>query len=643
MAKTKATKPTVPPLEEEVVFPSEPRTITIKDPKRPGDTSKASPSANYTVVARRYRPQQFADLVGQEHVAQALTNAITSGRIAHAYLFTGARGTGKTSTARILAKALNCEKGPTPTPCGECDSCKSVTSGSDVDAIEIDGASNNKVEHARELRSNVGYMPTRGRFKIYIIDEVHMLSKEAFNALLKTMEEPPPHVKFILATTDPDKLPITILSRCQRYDFAPVSSRKIFDALKHIVGREGIDADPEALRLLARRANGSMRDSQTLLEQLLASADGKLTAEQVHSVFGTLPEDAVLELADAIVSGDAKSAVEHIGASAEKGLQLGELLDQLTDHWRGMMLAAVGGIESAELSELAAEKVKAHTATTNLDAILAGLEILTATKAKLRGSPHAQVLLEIAAVRLAKLSELLSVAELAQWYTQTPPVGVSGGALRVPAHVPTPGGDTVKKKVLTPPEVQANGVPPHPPLRGDLPHKGGGDSVVSEEPASVIWEKVLGQLANNPMLTAYLQQAVILPANFGPNSLVLPFPAAYSSAYESVKSERNQDLLRKAFLLVTGREWSVRFEIDSEPTANGAHQTPDATPARSNPQRSRTELLALPFLAALGDTLGGQLMRVDEGFDPFAAVPTTPDTPADADTPIPAPPDPDET
>jgi DNA polymerase-3 subunit gamma/tau len=603
MAKTKASKPTDAPAAK-----------------------KADATPAYTVVARRYRPQQFADLVGQEHVAQALTNAITSGRIAHAYLFTGARGTGKTSTARILAKALNCEQGPTPTPCDVCDICKSIASGNDVDAIEIDGASNNKVDEARELRSNVGYLPTRGRFKIYIIDEVHMLSTGAFNALLKTMEEPPPHVKFILATTDPHKIPITILSRCQRYDFAPVSSRKIFEALKHIASREGIDADPEALRLVARRANGSMRDSQTLLEQLLASAEGRLTAEQVHSVFGTLAEDAVLELADAVVNGDAKAAVEHIGASAEKGLQLGELLDQLTEHWRAMMLTAVGGADSADLTETAAERVKQHTEKTNLDAILAGLEILTATKAKLRGSPHAQVLLEVAAVRLSKLAELLSVAELAQWYTQTPPSGGNATTQRVPAHIPVGAGEAVKKKVVTPPEVRANSTT--------------GDGGTGEEPAGVVWEKVLEQVG--PILATHLQKATVSPANFGPNSLVLPFPSAYSSAYETAKAERNQDTIRKAFKHITGREWTLRLELDATPVANGVHKAvADQSPARPAPvQRSRSELLALPMFAALTEKLGGQLMRVDDGFDPLAEVVTeTPDTPE----PTPTPPDPDET
>ncbi|MCU0703668.1 MAG: DNA polymerase III subunit gamma/tau [Fimbriiglobus sp.] len=609
MAKTKGTKP------------SEPTTAA------PAPAKADTPA--YTVVARRYRPQQFADLIGQEHVAQALTNAITSGRIAHAYLFTGARGTGKTSTARILAKALNCEKGPTPTPCDVCPMCVSIAAGNDVDAIEIDGASNNKVDEARELRSNVGYMPTRGRFKVYIIDEVHMLSTGAFNALLKTMEEPPPHVKFILATTDPHKIPITILSRCQRYDFAPVSGRRIFDALTHIVSREGIDAEPEALRMVARRANGSMRDSQTLLEQLLASAEGKLTAEQVHRVFGTLSEDAVLELADAILKGDAKTAVELVGATAEKGLQLGELLDQLTDYWRAMMLTAVGGGDSADLTDTAAEQVKRHAATTTLDAILAGIEILTETRVKLRGSPHAPVLLEVAAVRLAKLADLLSVAELAQWFTQGGGGGGHAPAQRVPAHLPAGNGEAVKKKVVTAPEVRANGAVGASAARGEAKPTG-------EESIEVVWDKVLEQVG--PILATHLRQAAVTQANFGPNSLVLPFPAAYSAAYETAKAERNQETLRKAFKHVTGREWTVRVELDAAPpTANGAHPPPTVPPRPAT--RSRSELLALPFFAALGDTLGAQLMRADDGFDPFGQTVVEPV----ADTPeTPTPTDPDE-
>src|SRR5436305_2564033 len=226
-----------------------------------------APDQGYTVLDRRYRPRHFAELIGQEHVARALENALKSNRVAHAYLFTGARGVGKTSTARILAKALNCEHGPTTQPCDECTICKSIASGEDVDVLEIDGASNNGVERVREIRANVQYRPSRARYKIYIIDEVHMLTVAAFNALLKTLEEPPPHVKFIFATTEVQKIPITILSRCQRFDFAHVGAQKIFEQLRHVVAKEGLKADDEALHIVARRAAGSVRDSQSLLDQ----------------------------------------------------------------------------------------------------------------------------------------------------------------------------------------------------------------------------------------------------------------------------------------------------------------------------------------------------------------------------------------
>ena len=252
----------------------------------------ATPPRDYTVVARRYRPQQFDELIGQEHVAQSLVNALQSSRVAHAYLFTGARGVGKTSAARILAKALNCVKGPTPTPCDACENCKAIAAGQDVDVQEIDGASNNKVEEIRDLRQGVSSRPMQSRYKIYIIDEVHMLTTSAFNALLKTLEEPPAHVKFILATTEVQKIPITILSRCQRFDFANVGPGKIFEMLKRIVEKEGHEADDEALRIIARRAGGSMRDSHSLLDQLLASTSGKLTRESVAAVLGSAGKSA---------------------------------------------------------------------------------------------------------------------------------------------------------------------------------------------------------------------------------------------------------------------------------------------------------------------------------------------------------------
>ena len=226
-----------------------------------GGSERSQQRGSYVVVARRYRPQTFSDLVGQRHVVQGLTSAIQTDHVGHAYLFTGVRGVGKTSAARILAKALNCQTGPTPTPCGTCDMCAGITSGDDVDVLEIDGASNRGIDEIRQLRQNVAIRPSRARYKIYIIDEVHMLTKDAFNALLKTLEEPPEHVKFIFATTEPSKIPLTILSRCQRFDFAGIAADQIVAKLQQIVAAEGVAADDEAIEILASRGAGSMRDA----------------------------------------------------------------------------------------------------------------------------------------------------------------------------------------------------------------------------------------------------------------------------------------------------------------------------------------------------------------------------------------------
>src|SRR5579864_4389357 len=285
----------------------------------------------YTVLARRFRPQLFGDVVGQENIAQALRNAIASNRVAHAYLFTGARGVGKTSTARILAKCLNCEKGPTTTPCNECDLCKAIAAGEDMDVLEIDGASNRGIDEVREIRQNVQYRPGRGRYKIYIIDEVHMLTTPAFNALLKTLEEPPPHVKFIFATTEAQKIPVTILSRCQRFDFGGISLPRIVARLKQIVAGEAMEADAEALQLIARRASGSMRDAQSLLDQLLAFGGRRLTAADVHGLLGTAQEEKVAGLANAILRHEPRQALQLLGELVSQGQQLGEMLDQLID------------------------------------------------------------------------------------------------------------------------------------------------------------------------------------------------------------------------------------------------------------------------------------------------------------------------
>jgi len=387
-------------------------------------------SAPYQVVARRYRPQRFDELVGQEHVARGLSGAIESGRIGHAYLFTGARGVGKTSAARIYAKALECERGPAAEPCNACDTCAAISAGQDVDVVEIDAASNRGVDEIRQLRQNVAVRPARGRFKVYIIDEVHMLTREAFNALLKTLEEPPPHVKFVLCTTEPEKLPITILSRCQRFDFVTVDAPAIARRLEQIVEAEGGTASPEALSLIARRAAGSMRDSQSLLEQLLGSSTGVIDVDAVHAVIGTGREEKVGRLVQAIAARDPKAAIAAFDATLSGGADPGGVLEQVIAAFRDALLASVGcrpegqGGEGAGLGiDLAAIGQSLGTET-----VLAMLQIVDQTLARMRTSGHAAILAEMAIVRLAKLEDLDNLAALAHGIVSAPSIPAPASA-----------------------------------------------------------------------------------------------------------------------------------------------------------------------------------------------------------------------
>src|SRR5215213_5261917 len=268
------------------------------------------PDGRYTVIARRYRPQSFDELVGQEHVARALQQAISSGRVGHAYLFTGARGVGKTSAAGILAKPLNCVEGPTPTPCNKCDVCLRVTAGDDVDVLEIDGASNRGIDEIRQLRQNVAVRPSRVRYKIYIIDEVHMLTKEAFNALLKTLEEPPEHVKFIFATTEPQKVLATILSRCQRFDLHRIPGNLIAQHLQFIAEKEKITLQSAAAHAIARGAEGGLRDAESMLDQLVAFCGEKISENDVLNVFGFTSEQTVVDLTGRILRTETPGAID---------------------------------------------------------------------------------------------------------------------------------------------------------------------------------------------------------------------------------------------------------------------------------------------------------------------------------------------
>jgi len=344
---------------------------------------------------RKWRPQAFEEIIGQDRVTRTLQNAIRTNRVVHAYLFAGHRGTGKTTTARILAKALNCVNGPTPTPDGTCPNCEAIAGGYSVDVIEIDAASNRGIEEIRELRDRIRLAPTEGRYKVYIIDEAHMLTTEAANALLKTLEEPPGHAVLVLVTTEPHRLPPTILSRCQRFDFRRVSQKEIIVRLRHIAETEGFRIEDQALVLIGGTADGSVRDAESILDQLAAYAEGPITGADVISVLGMLAEDVALHFADAILRRDVPACVDLVDHVIGEGKDVRQVLRTLLDHFRDLLVLQTGArADVLDTTERRLAALRAQAETVGTDDVLQALKVLASTEAEARWSPHPRLLLE---------------------------------------------------------------------------------------------------------------------------------------------------------------------------------------------------------------------------------------------------------
>ena len=357
----------------------------------------------YVALYRKWRPETFSDLVGQEHISRTLGNAITSGHIGHAFLFSGPRGTGKTSTAKIFARALNCEHGPTPDPCGKCEPCRKIGDGSSMDVYEIDAASNRGIDEIRDLRDTVNFAPVDGRYKVYIIDEVHMLTKEAFNALLKTLEEPPAHVVFILATTEAHKVPPTIQSRCQRYDFRRITAKEIEGRMAHIVTSMGVEAEPEALSMIALQADGGLRDALSILDQCASLSEGTVTADRVRRILGLVGHDWIYKLTAALAGKKTQEVLEILAELLRDGQDLKQILVELSLHLRSLMIyQAAGTLDKLDLYEEKQDALEEQSKFFAADKLMQMIGRLHEALAELKWSPQPRITVEVALLSLCR-------------------------------------------------------------------------------------------------------------------------------------------------------------------------------------------------------------------------------------------------
>jgi DNA polymerase-3 subunit gamma/tau len=522
---------------------------------------------SYQVIARKYRPQRFSDVVGQEHVTQTLANAIQQNRIAHAYLFCGPRGTGKTTIARIFAKCLNCTGGPKVDFDDNDPRCREIAEGRSLDVLEIDGASNRGIEEIRELRETVKYAPASSKFKIYIIDEVHMLTKEAFNALLKTLEEPPAHVKFMFATTEPEKVLPTILSRCQRFDLRRIPSALIVTHLKQIAKQEKVQIDDAALDAVARGADGGMRDAESTLDQLISFCSGEIVEADVLSMFGLTSRSQILSLARAVLAGEIETALRELNDLSKNGKDLGRLLSDLLNHFRNLLIYQVSGgdLKLLEASEAEAVALAEQCQSVTPEALTRIMEVLAHCEGRFRDAASKKILIEIS---LLKAIQARSAIDIDAVLEQLQQLRNGAGASMAVSAIPTPAALTAASLPAT-----ANSVPAVPapvPSSAEAPASSLASTLAESVPANApnppesdakleeLWALVIEAVGRaSPFTRSYLLEAH--PVSLVRNVFTIGFDPEFADHLGLVDNSKNRTLIQTKLSELGNADVQVRF------------------------------------------------------------------------------------
>ncbi|HWP47116.1 MAG TPA: DNA polymerase III subunit gamma/tau [Candidatus Limnocylindrales bacterium] len=567
---------------------------------------------SYEVIARKWRPQQFDEVIGQSHVTQTLKNAISGGRIAHAFLFSGTRGVGKTTTARILAKALNCQKEekPTPVPCDNCEACLEIKQGISVDVLEIDGASNRGIDEIRELRESVKYAPAKFRYKVYIIDEVHMLTREAFNALLKTLEEPPKHVVFILATTDVHKIPVTILSRCQRFDFRRVSLKELTASLKHIAESESVQIDDQSLVYIAKAAEGSMRDAQSLLDQIISYSGTQVHQEDVRALLGVIGQETLRLFAEVILSKKTREIFQLVEDLTLRGYDLGQFCKELIEYFRNLIVVKLIPDPHTFIEDISLDlqKLQEQAQKVSLQELQQIFKFLLETESELKRTSYPRFVLEMALIRAGQLASLQPVESLLEKIQQLEEKLASEGSLDLeppkgsensldlfrewssrsrPSQPPVLEKPLLSEKMKVP--KQEEPVEPPPPMETGVVEKseeilvGGEDRSASpgdekdSEPVGDVWERILARTEKiKPSLNSTLRKGQVIEVS--PEAIVIGFSKNSSFAKEKVEEPDSlkiiRDILHEEFKITPKIKVTFLKEEQDIPRENGKFARP---------------------------------------------------------------------